>query len=114
MLNSYLLVLTRQFMFCLQTCTVDTDWELCSLLALVHITAKTSLQFSFQSQRRAWEINSFLTFAKNAGKLLVSWSRLSKTGKHLSTGSLDTTVEIEVLDFRSHLQWLLQDKAEDI
>lgn len=50
------------------------------------------IQYS-QSQRRAREINSFLTFAKNAGKLLVSWSRLSRNGKHSRAGSLDTTVK---------------------
>lgn len=53
------------------------------------------IQFS-QSQRRAREINSFLTFAKNAGRLLVSWSRLSRNGKHSRAGSLDTTVKKKV------------------
>lgn len=58
------------------------------------------IQFS-QSQRRAREINSFLTFAKNAGRLLVSWSRLSRNGKHSRAGSLDTTVKKKEESFLS-------------
>lgn len=63
------------------------------VLALAHITAGAALHFSTKSQRWAREMNSFLTFARNAGKLLVSWSRLSRTGRHSSAGSLDTTAK---------------------
>lgn len=55
-------------------------------------------------------MNSFLTFARNAGKLLVSWSRVSRTGKPSRTGSLDTTVDIKYLDeYQTSLDFLFWD-----
>lgn len=48
---------------------------------------------SLKSQQRSRAMNSFLMFARNAGKLLVSWSRFSRTGRQSSGGSLDTTAE---------------------
>lgn len=45
-----------------------------------------------QSHRRDRATNSLLTFAKNAGRFLVSRSWLSKNGIHSRAGSLDTTV----------------------